>query len=137
MLNYKILNQNNIGRLPCLVFIAGFTANYEVWNPLVNHLTGCSITNPLLLIDNLGAGASHQPEEMYTTQLMANEIIKVLNTLSIKSLFIIGHSLGGAIAQYMALTKEFAVERLFLLGSFSLIESVRFIRTRFSKIYLC
>ena len=124
MLHYKIFNQSVNSELPYLVFIAGFTASLEVWNPLVNQLDSYSVTNPILVIDNLGAGNSPQPDELYTTELMANHVVRLLKSLNITNFYLLGHSLGGAIAQHVALHDKILVARLFLASSFSYLDHV-------------
>ena len=54
--------------------------------------------------DNRGAGLSDKPEaESYTTEQMADDIIGIMDTLDIKKAHVMGVSMGGAIAQQVAL----------------------------------
>lgn len=108
---------------PWLVFLAGYTGTYETWYNLIKILLNhedCSI----LLIDNLGAGKSPQPEGEYNTQVMAQQVIELLNRLEINNICLFGHSMGGAIAQELAISNPEYIEHLFLISSFAQLDPV-------------
>lgn len=88
---------------------------------------------PAIFIDNLGSGKSPQPEGEYTTQLMSKKILELFDFLKIKNLVLIGHSLGGAIAQQIAITNCYIVNQLFLISSFAKVDSVcrQFLTSRY------
>lgn len=52
--------------------------------------------------DQRGHGLSSSPESGYTDQKMADDIIELMEYLNIKSAILVGHSMGGAVAGYLA-----------------------------------
>lgn len=70
--------------------------------------------------DNRGAGLSDKPEvESYTTEQMADDIISIMDALDIKKAHVIGVSMGGAIAQQVALKAPKRVISLILTSTFA------------------
>lgn len=126
--NPKVTNENNY-----LVFIAGFTGTIDTWSLLITHLKQLNFRHHILLIDNIGAGKSPQPDILYTTELMATEIMKVINFLGLEKVSICGHSLGGAIAQQIGIMFPSMVDKLFLISTFPEIDEVCsfFLRNRY------
>lgn len=70
--------------------------------------------------DNRGAGLSDKQEaESYTTEQMADDIIGIMDTLDIKKAHVMGVSMGGAIAQQVALKVPDRVLSLILTSTFA------------------
>ena len=70
--------------------------------------------------DNRGAGLSDKPEaESYTTEQMADDIIGIMDTLDIRKAHVMGVSMGGAIAQQVALKVPDRVLSLILTSTFA------------------
>lgn len=70
--------------------------------------------------DNRGAGLSDKPKaESYTTEQMADDIIGIMDTLDIKKAHVMGVSMGGAIAQQVALKVPDRVLSLILTSTFA------------------
>lgn len=70
-------------------------------------------------IDNRGVGRSSKPSSVYTTKLMARDAINVLNHLGIDRAHVMGLSMGGAIAQEMAIAHPDRVSKLVILGGWA------------------
>ncbi len=68
----------------------------------------------LLLVDNRGIGRSDAPRPPYTTGKMADDLALVLDDAKIARAHVFGISLGGMIAQELALRHPRKVERLVL-----------------------
>ena len=68
----------------------------------------------VLLFDNRGAGRSGKPDGAYTTELFADDLQALLETLHISTTHLLGASVGGMIAQRFALKYPRSVERLVL-----------------------
>ena len=70
--------------------------------------------------DNRGAGLSDKPEaKSYTTEQMADDIIGIMDALDIKKAHVMGVSMGGAIAQQVALKVPDRVLSLILTSTFA------------------
>ncbi|MBP9742615.1 MAG: alpha/beta hydrolase [Burkholderiales bacterium] len=131
MLNYSIHNELSPNPI-WFVFVHGFTGSLEAWN-IVKDILSAKVNNPILLIDNLGSGRSPQPNGGYTTDMMADSIIEVMEKLAIKQIYLVGHSLGGAIAQKIALKKQQSIAHLFVVSSFLKLNKVAqyFLQSRY------
>ncbi|MBP9741762.1 MAG: alpha/beta hydrolase [Burkholderiales bacterium] len=122
-LYYTIYNTSKNHNQPWLVFLAGYTGSCETWNSLCSALL-TQEDYSILLIDNLGAGKSLQPIGTYTTEEMAAHVMHIINKLNINKIWLLGHSMGGAIAQQIVLTHPDLVQHLFLISSFAELDAV-------------
>jgi 3-oxoadipate enol-lactonase len=68
----------------------------------------------LLLVDNRGAGGSDKPEGPYDLEVMANDAVAVLDAEGIDAAHVIGASMGGVIAQILAVRHPARVRSLVL-----------------------
>ena len=68
----------------------------------------------VIAFDNFGSGKSDVPPGPYTTERMAEDAVRLLETLNIRRAHVLGVSLGGMIAQEVALRHPDRVERLVL-----------------------
>ena len=69
----------------------------------------------VVAFDNFGSGESDVPPGPYTTERMAGDAVRLLETLNISRAHVLGVSLGGMIAQEVALRHPDRVERLVLV----------------------
>jgi pimeloyl-ACP methyl ester carboxylesterase len=99
-----------------LVLICGLSADVTVWRLLIPELAKHF---RVVTLDNRGAGRSSAPDEPYTIQGMADDAIALLDHLQIASANVLGWSMGGVIAQSIALARPEMVKHLLLLGSFA------------------
>jgi pimeloyl-ACP methyl ester carboxylesterase len=68
----------------------------------------------VIVFDNRGAGRSDKPDAPYTTELMADDTVGLLDTLGIQSAHVVGKSMGGMIGQWFAVKYPDKVKRLVL-----------------------
>lgn len=94
-----------------LLLIAGLGGDYSSWLPVADELAK---DFRLILFDNRGAGRSSVPEAPYTIREMAADAANLLDILKIESAHLIGHSMGGYIAQEFAINYPERVKKLVL-----------------------
>ena len=100
-----------------LVLLMGLGAHGMKWEP---HLQEYRKHFKCFLIDNRGAGQSDKPEmETYTTEMMAEDTIAVLDALKIDKANFHGISMGGAISQMIAARYPERVKSLVLTSTFA------------------
>lgn len=94
-----------------LLLIAGLGSDSSSWGGVVAKL---SARWKIITFDNRGVGRSEIPEKSYTVGEMASDAIRLLDHLKIKKAHILGHSMGGYIAQEIAIDHPERVEKLVL-----------------------
>jgi len=70
-----------------------------------------------VVFDNRGVGKSDKPDEKYTVPLMASDAAELLRSLGIPKAHVVGVSLGGYVAQELALNHPDWVDRLVLMAT--------------------
>ncbi len=68
----------------------------------------------VIAADTRGVGKSEKPDVPYTIELFADDIFGLLKTLGIKGAYVMGKSMGGMIAQWLAIKYPELVEKLVL-----------------------
>jgi pimeloyl-ACP methyl ester carboxylesterase len=101
------------GSIP-LLFLQYFNANMDGWDPTVAN--DLATDHEVILFDNAGVGVSGG-ETPYTVAEMAQHCTALCAALDLKAIHVVGFSLGGMIAQQLALEQPELVERLILLGT--------------------
>lgn len=71
----------------------------------------------LLLHDYRGVGQSDRPDVPYSTAMFAADAIGLLDALGLDRVHVLGHSMGGRVAQLLALDYPERVKSLILFGS--------------------
>ncbi|MFZ5631304.1 MAG: alpha/beta fold hydrolase [Bacillota bacterium] len=95
-----------------LVMIMGLGGNIDWWPPeLLDRLAQRYM---LLVFDNRGAGRSDAPAVDYSISMFARDTVDLMSLLGIKRAHVFGVSMGGMIAQEMALSYPGRVEKLVL-----------------------
>jgi pimeloyl-ACP methyl ester carboxylesterase len=102
------------GNGPPLLCIAGYRSDVSSWalvrKQLSKHFT-------LYMIDNRGSGRSDCPDSPYTIETMADDAKGFIESLQLKKPIVIGHSMGGAIAQALAYKYPQLIEKLILVNA--------------------
>lgn len=99
-----------------VLLIMGLGATRSAWEPHVAHLEN---SHRCVLMDNRGAGESDAPEGPYSIARMADDAAEVLREVGAGAARVIGISMGGAIAQQLALRHPSLVDRLILTSSWA------------------
>jgi pimeloyl-ACP methyl ester carboxylesterase len=81
------------------------------WEPVV---PGLAESFDVLLFDNRGIGESDAPPGPYTVAELAGDALQVLNEAGVERAHVLGTSLGGMVAQELALAAPERVDRLVL-----------------------
>ena len=97
-----------------LLLIGGLGSDSASWFAVVNDFSKYFQT---IVFDNRGCGRSDSPNEAYSVSSMAEDTIKLLDFLKINKTHIIGHSMGGYIAQELAIKYPERVDKLILASS--------------------
>ena len=90
------------GRGPALLLLHGFTGSAQSWAPLMATLAG---EYRLLALDLPGHGRSDAPADptRYAMPAVARDIEALLDHLQIDAAHLLGYSMGGRLALYLAL----------------------------------
>ncbi|MCM1984049.1 alpha/beta fold hydrolase [Lyngbya confervoides] len=105
------------GSGPPLVMIIGLSFSLRDWGAdLIQRL---SSSHQLILFDNRDAGLTQESRRNYTIQDMADDTAGLIKALGISKADIFGVSMGGAIAQHLALRHPNTVDRLILGCTFA------------------
>jgi len=88
------------GATPVLL-VMGLGANGRLWAPVVRRLLAAGYE--VIVVDNRGCGRSSTPWHPWTTRTMASDAVAVLDELGVERAHVSGASLGGMVAQELAL----------------------------------
>ncbi|ATB35954.1 alpha/beta hydrolase [Cystobacter fuscus] len=100
--------------VPPLVLLQHFRGNLDNWDPA--FVDTLSASREVILFDNVGVGLSNGPVPSTVAQ-MARDAIAFLDALNVTQADLLGFSLGGFIAQEIALIRPVLVRRLVLAGT--------------------
>ncbi len=73
----------------------------------------------VITFDNRGVGGSDKPSDDYSIEVMAKDAARLLAALKISSAHVAGLSMGGAIAQRLAIDFPSTVQKLVLVGTWA------------------
>ena len=99
------------GNGPLLVLIPGL--GYDGWM-YSRMIPGLAEQFQVISIDNRGSGLSDKPAGPYTAQMLAADVIGLLDEFGAAKAHIVGHSMGGFIAQALAIDYPERVDKLVL-----------------------
>lgn len=97
-----------------LVLICGLGYPLWQWHLMVPYLENHF---QVITLDNRGVGQSDKPAGPYTASMLAKDVVGLLNALGIDKAVVMGHSMGGFIAQAMALEYPERVSKLILAST--------------------
>lgn len=95
-----------------LLLIMGLGANMDWWGQGFIHALAKNYR--VIAFDNRGAGRSDAPQGPYSIPQMASDAVGLLDTLEIAKAHVFGCSMGGMIAQELALQHPHRVNKLIL-----------------------
>ena len=99
---------------PAIVFIGGWASYHWIW---FRQIPTLSKKYRCVVFDNRGAGRSSKPDYPYTIKMMADDMVGLLDALGIEKAHILGISMGGLIAQQVALSYPERLRSLIIVSS--------------------
>jgi pimeloyl-ACP methyl ester carboxylesterase len=112
--NNTTLFYQEIGSGEPLLLIAGFACDHTIWGEVAVQL---SSHYRVISMDNRGTGQSTGADRAVTIRQMADDAAGLLAALGLSEVHIAGHSMGGLIAQELALSQPKLVHSLSLVSS--------------------
>ncbi|HEX3420537.1 MAG TPA: alpha/beta hydrolase [Candidatus Udaeobacter sp.] len=104
-----------IGKGPPLVVLNGFGATSADWDAL--FIDRLASSNKLVLVNNRGIGGSTDDGRSFDITQLADDTARVIETLDVKRANVMGWSMGGFIAQALALKHANRIDKLVLLST--------------------
>jgi pimeloyl-ACP methyl ester carboxylesterase len=98
-----------------LIVLNGFAATSADWDP--SFIEGLASSNELILIDNRGIGRSTDDGQPFDIAKLTDDAARVIETLGIERVNVLGWSMGGFIAQTLALQHPGPINKLILLST--------------------
>lgn len=99
-----------------LLLVAGFDSDSSTWAAMMPLLVE---QYQVLRFDNRGIGQSSAPDSPYSIKQMAEDAAALLDYLSISQVNVAGSSMGGQIAQELALAHPEKIKSLIILSSWA------------------
>jgi 3-oxoadipate enol-lactonase len=115
------LNYLDVGTGPAVVLIHGLAGDHSAWSAQVELLRP---RHRVIAFDNRGAGRSTQVDEPVGTRDLAVDTLGLMDHLKIARAHVVGRSMGGAVAQHLALMAPERVESLTLCASFAWLDAL-------------
>ena len=101
-------------RRPWLVLIQGMGFDRFGWEPVIRQLQQHF---RLVLVDNRGSGRSDLPPGSFSVADMADDVLAVLDAAGVRRAHVLGVSLGGMVAQELAVDHPERVDGLVLVST--------------------
>lgn len=98
-----------------LLLVAGTGYPGATWSPEL--LTSLAAGRTVITFDHRGTGASPASADRYSTRLFAADALAVLDDLGLPATHVVGHSMGGRVAQWMALDRPDRIRTLVLAAT--------------------
>lgn len=102
------------GDKPALLFVHGIMMDHSVWQ---HQMAEFAATHRVVCVDLRGFGASSTTSPETTFEDHRDDLLKVVNGLGLRDVTLIGWSMGGAIAQIMAVQNKGQFKQFVLVGT--------------------
>lgn len=97
-----------------LILIAGYACDHTYWTLMLDELER---KYQVLIFDNRAVGQTKDEGDFFTLEQMANDVMALAEHLHLMRPHILGHSMGGAIAQVIAKNDPDKIGKIILLNS--------------------
>jgi pimeloyl-ACP methyl ester carboxylesterase len=111
----RTLAYRTAGGGPSLVVLNGFAATKDDWDP--RFLAALARDRELVLLDNRGMGESPDDGLPFTVEDLASDVAGLIDALGLTRPAVLGWSMGGFVAQALALSDPEVVSKLVLLST--------------------
>lgn len=101
------------GTGPTLVFLHYWGGSARTWDLVVDRLAG----RDMLTVDFRGWSRSSNLVSPYTLRQLADDTLAVIADAGVTDYVLVGHSMGGKVAQLIAATRPVALRGIILVGS--------------------
>jgi pimeloyl-ACP methyl ester carboxylesterase len=98
-----------------MVFLSETACDGEVWK--INQVAEFSKDHRVIISDYRGTGQSSKPSINYTTKMFCQDTVALMDYLNAEDAVVVGHSMGGRVAQLMALDHPKKVSKLVLAST--------------------
>lgn len=98
-----------------VVLVHGWAMSGAVWDDVLLHLSQEGLK--LVVVDLRGAGGSDKPATGYSIGRYGEDVLAVADHAGLKSFTLIGHSMGGLVAQWIAATEPRRVNAMMLINT--------------------
>ncbi|MBF0119368.1 MAG: alpha/beta hydrolase [Desulfobacterales bacterium] len=98
------------------MLIAGLASDSQSWQPIISEMSSyCH----LILPDNRGVGRTSPQDSDISIQKIADDCISLIKSLNLRSVNLLGHSMGGFVAMDIAIRYPGYVDKLILAATSS------------------
>jgi pimeloyl-ACP methyl ester carboxylesterase len=105
-----------VGSGPPLVLIMGYGLTMEDWDPRLVH--ALALHHRVVMFDNSGVGRTQDLPQPFSIEAMADQTSALIDTLGLGKPDVLGWSMGGMIAQALAVLHPAQVRRLVLCATY-------------------
>ena len=103
------------GRGDPLLLVAGTGYPGATWSPEL--LAPLAVSHTVITFDHRGTGDSPASAARYSTRLFAADGLGLMDALDLPAAHVVGHSMGGRVAQWMALDRPDRIRTLILAAT--------------------
>jgi len=102
------------GSGPVIMMVAGMSSDSKSWQFILDRLAR---HYRLIIFDNRGCGRTEDDGSAFNLKDLAKDAFELLDFLEYEKVHVVGHSMGGMIAQEMALMHPERIDKLVLASS--------------------
>lgn len=99
---------------PPYLLLHGWSVSGAIWDPVLARWPAGG--NRVLVPDQRGTGFSSKPRDGYTLDDFTGDVVSLVDKLDLSDLILVGHSMGGTIAQRAALELQGRLRALVLVA---------------------
>jgi pimeloyl-ACP methyl ester carboxylesterase len=110
------INYEVVGEGEPLLLITGLGGEMSFWKKYVPLL---GRKHRLIILDNRGAGETEYPPTLFTMSTLAEDVVRLMDVLGLHRAHVLGWSMGGNVAQEVAINHPRRVGALVLMSTYA------------------